>query len=91
MYCISNGFKLAIAKKKNKSTFDGCVLFQGVPVQVLTSTLKASSMVDQVMQKGEFNMCRLLLGSYSMQQLSATLCLRGHLVNNTRTISEGNW
>lgn len=73
MYCISNRFKLAIEKKKGG--FDGCVLFQGVPVQVLTSTLRASSMVDQVMQKGEFNVWGLLLGSYSMQQLSATLCL----------------
>lgn len=84
MYCISNRFKLAIEKKKGG--FDG-FLFQGVPVRVLTSTLRASSMVDQVMQKGEFNVRGLLLGSYSMQQLSATLCLRGHLMDNIRTIS----
>lgn len=48
-------------------------------------------MVDQVMQKGEFNVRGLLLGSYSMQQLSATLCLRGHLMDNIRTISEEIW
>ena len=39
-------------------------------MQVLTSILKASSMVDQMMQKGELNMPGLLLGSYSMQQPS---------------------
>ena len=53
-----------------KSAVDGCVVFQAVPVQVLTSILKASSMVDHVMQKGEFNVPGLLLGTYAMQQPS---------------------
>lgn len=37
------------------------VLFQGVPAQVLTSILKASSTVDQKMQIGEFNGPDLML------------------------------
>lgn len=53
---MSSRFKLDTAKK---ASFGGCVLFQGVPVQVLTSILKGSSMVDQVMQKGEFNVSGL--------------------------------
>lgn len=56
--------------RKKKSAVDGCVLFQGVPVQVLTSILKGSSMVVQKMQKGGFNVPGCLLCSYSMQEPS---------------------